>query len=176
MEPPLLLLSPRRLVRSMGVRGSLLKARPSSFPLHLRTPLPSTVPTPDSPPLSPLPGLLPRRGRPVCAPLHSCGSGSAMRPMLWPARSPRRSTSSPLLPMLGPLPPPRRDVALPTPPSSGTTRPTRSWLSFTTRPGGSRTFASSSRSSSSRSRHPTPAGGTRASHSSPLRPRRPRPR
>jgi hypothetical protein len=176
MEPPLLLLSPRRLVRSMGVRGSLLKARPSSFPLHLRTPLPSTVPTPDSPPLSPLPGLLPRRGRPVCAPLHSCGSGSAMRPMLWPARSPRRSTSSPLLPMLGPLPPPRRDVALPTPPSSGTTRPTRSWLSFTTRPGGPE-------HSPPRPGHPRagvailrPLAGPRASHSSPLRPRRPRPR
>jgi hypothetical protein len=52
---------------------------------------------------------------PVCVRPPSLGSASAMRPMHWPARSPRRSSSSSSLPHMtsGPLPPADRSRRVP---------------------------------------------------------------
>ena len=77
-----------------GCSGSRL--RPPSPP-RLRRPR-LIVLTPPSSPLSSLLVLRLRRAEPACVRPPSLGSTSEMRPMPWPARSPKRSSSSASLP------------------------------------------------------------------------------
>ena len=99
---------------------------PCVSPPRLRHRLPTSTqrgPTPTSPPPSSLPGPLQRRAWSVYMRPPSPGSASAMRPMPWPARSPKRSSSSSSLPHPRSGPPLARPIpAWLTPRSSGTIR------------------------------------------------------